>query len=82
MDTFSYVVRKNFSAVFIVGSPCMDCPRTQIARPLSWYETVSEMVRPDHFRMYLLLLATSYVFSSLKRWLSALLDSNYHCDIL
>ena len=63
MDTFTYAVKKyNFSVVFIVGSPCTDCPHTQIAKFLSWYETVSEMVRPDHFRMYLL-LATCLVVS-------------------
>ena len=83
MDTFTYAVKKyNFSVVFIVETPCTDCPHTQIAKFLSWYETVSEMVRPDHFRMCWLLLASSYVFSSLNRWVSALLDSNYHCDIL
>ena len=33
----------------------MDCPRTQMAKSLSRYETVNEIVRPSHFRMYRLL---------------------------
>ena len=57
LGTSSYVVRMNFQQFFfIVGSPCTDCPHTQIAKSLFRYETVSEMVRPSH------LLTISYMY--------------------